>query len=157
MNRSKRTAKFKTEVVLELLRGTAIEELCRKYALSVSEVNSWRDMFITNGCDGFKRKPDQSKLSRAERKIGQLEMEFLGLRMSYAFVRSPQCNGCIERFNRTIEEEVLSVNTFETIQEAEKAIASFIESYNNTWIVHRLNLQSPIAFRKKYEKRVILV
>ena len=83
------------------------------------------------------------------------EMDFLGLRMSYAFVRSPQCNGCIERFNRTIEEEVLSVNTFETIQEAEKAIVSFIESYNNTWIVHRLNLQSPIAFRKEYEKRVL--
>ena len=97
MNRSKRTAKFKTEVVLELLRGIAIEELCRKYALSVSEVNSWRDMFITNGCDGFKRKPDQSKLSRAERKIGQLEMELELIKKKNIIVRGlnrPSLRNC---------------------------------------------------------------
>ena len=32
------------------------------------------------------------------------EMEFLGLDMSKSFVRSPESNGCIERFNRTLEE-----------------------------------------------------
>jgi hypothetical protein len=31
------------------------------------------------------------------------EMSYLGLNMSKAFVRSPQCNGCIERFHRTLE------------------------------------------------------
>ena len=41
----------------------------------MAEINTWRDEFIQNGTDGFKRKPEDSKLSRAERKIGQLELE----------------------------------------------------------------------------------
>ena len=34
-----------------------------------------RDQFIESGIEGFKRKPDDSKLSAAECKIGQLQME----------------------------------------------------------------------------------
>ncbi|MBR4271111.1 MAG: hypothetical protein IKQ31_05525 [Clostridia bacterium] len=52
-----------------------MEELSRKYAVTMAEINTWRDEFIQNGTDGFKRKPEDSKLSRAERKIGQLEQE----------------------------------------------------------------------------------
>lgn len=79
------------------------------------------------------------------------EMDFLGIEMSHAFVRSPECNGCVERFNRTIEEEVFGINTFMTLEEAEMAIAKFIDDYNHGWILHRLNLQSPVEYRSKYE------
>jgi hypothetical protein len=34
-----------------------------------------RDEFVENGTQGFKKKPDDSKLAHAERRIGQLEME----------------------------------------------------------------------------------
>lgn len=81
------------------------------------------------------------------------EMDFLGVEMSHAFVRSPECNGCVERFNRTIEEEVFSVNTFMTLEEAETAVAKFVDDYNHGWILHRLNLQSPIEYRSHYESR----
>jgi len=37
----------------------------------------------------------------------QTELKYLGLMHSPAFVRSPECNGIIERFNRTLEEQVL--------------------------------------------------
>ena len=56
-------------------RGHILEELSRKYAVTMAEINTWRDEFIQNGTDGFKRKTEDSKLSRAERKIGQLEQE----------------------------------------------------------------------------------
>ena len=79
------------------------------------------------------------------------EMDFLGLEMSYSFVRSPECNGCIERFNRTVEEEVFSVNTFMTLADAETAMEKFIDNYNRNWLIHRLDLQSPIEYRSKYE------
>lgn len=79
------------------------------------------------------------------------EMDFLGVEMSHAFVRSPECNGCVERFNRTIEEEVFSVNTFVTLEEAETAVAKFVDDYNHGWILHRLDLQSPIEYRSNYE------
>lgn len=79
------------------------------------------------------------------------EMDFLGLEMSYSFVRSPECNGCIERFNRTIEEEVFSINTFHSLSEAEGAISQFMEQYNSKWMLHRLGLKSPIEYREAYE------
>lgn len=31
----------------------------------------WRNQFIESGTDGFKHKPDDSKLNAADRKIGQ--------------------------------------------------------------------------------------
>jgi hypothetical protein len=41
----------------------------------MAELSEWRDAFIANGMDGFKKKPEEAKLARAERRIGQLEME----------------------------------------------------------------------------------
>ena len=75
MKQQRQTSKFKAQVVLELLKGETLEELSRKYAVTAAEINAWRDEFIQNGTDGFKRKLEDSKLSRAERKIGQLELE----------------------------------------------------------------------------------
>lgn len=75
----------------------------------------------------------------------------VGQEMSHSFVRFPECNGCIERFNRTVEEEVFSVNTFMTLADAEAAMAKFIDNYNRNWLIHRLDLQSPIEYRFKYE------
>lgn len=75
MEKQRKTSKFKAQVVLELLKGGSLEELSRKYAVTMAEINAWRDEFIQNGTDGFKRRLEEAKLSRAERKIGQLEME----------------------------------------------------------------------------------
>lgn len=73
--KQRKSAKFKTEVVMELLKGSTAEELSRKYSLTIAEISQWRDEFIDNGMQGFKRNPEESKLARAERRIGQLEME----------------------------------------------------------------------------------
>ena len=76
MEKQKRkSANFKTNVVMELLRGETIEALSRKHGLTMAEISEWRDAFIANGMDGFKKKPEEAKLARAERRIGQLEME----------------------------------------------------------------------------------
>lgn len=73
--KQRKSAKFKTEVVMELLKGSTAEDLSRKYSLTIAEISQWRDEFIDNGMQGFKRNPEESKLARAERRIGQLEME----------------------------------------------------------------------------------
>ena len=76
MKKQKRkSASFKTSVVMELLRGESIEGISRKHGLTMAEISEWRDAFIANGMDGFKKKPEEAKLARAERRIGQLEME----------------------------------------------------------------------------------
>lgn len=78
------------------------------------------------------------------------EMKFLGLEMSKSFVRSPECNGIIERFHRTLEEQVFQIKSFSSFQEAHDTIEQFIKDYNKDWILHRLNYCSPIEYREKY-------
>lgn len=75
MEQKRRSAKLKTEVVLSLLRGESAEELSRKHGVTMADIAQWRDEFIANGTQGFKKNPEESKLARAERRIGQLEME----------------------------------------------------------------------------------
>ena len=69
------TSKRKTEIVLQLLRGEDMEMLSRKYEVTMSDIGQWRDIFLSNGENGFKRSPENSKLHKAERLIGQLQME----------------------------------------------------------------------------------
>jgi hypothetical protein len=46
------------------------------------------------------------------------KMAYLELEMLKAFVRSSECNGCIERFNRTIKEEVFDIQQFYSLEQA---------------------------------------
>lgn len=83
------------------------------------------------------------------------EMKFLGLEQSPAFVRSPECNGVIERFNRTLQEQVFDIHNFETIEEARVVIGKFIEKYNHFWLIERLGYRSPIEFREQRQKNLL--
>lgn len=82
------------------------------------------------------------------------EMKFLGLELSKSFVRSPQCNGVIERFHRTLNEQVFDINLFNSLEEAEKAVNIFVKDYNQEWMLHRFNCGSPVEAREKYYKSI---
>ena len=69
-------------------------------------------------------------------------------------VRQPECNGCIERFNRTLEEEVFSLNHFKTLDEANEAIRKFVDNYNRQWLIYRLGYKSLLEYREEYERKV---
>ena len=60
----------------------------------------------------------------------QKELAFLGIDSSPAFVRSPEGNGCAERFIRTLKENLLWVGTFKTIEELREALLAFRETCN---------------------------
>lgn len=70
-------------------------------------------------------------------------MKHLGIEASCTWARSPESNGIIERFHRTIEEQVFRMHDFETIEEAEKVISEFIDRYNREWMLERLGYLSP--------------
>lgn len=80
------------------------------------------------------------------------EMSFMGLNMSKSFVRSPESNGCIERFNRTLEEEVFSLCYFKTLDEAREAISRFVDNYNQRWLLQRLGYKSPLEYMTEYQE-----
>lgn len=73
----------------------------------------------------------------------QDELKFLGFKPSPAFVRSPECNGCIERFFRTLKENLLWVRDFEDIEDLNQALQEFKERYNREWLIVRHNCKTP--------------
>ena len=56
-------------------------------------------------------------------------------------------NGCVERFIRTLKENLLWVRRFDTIEELLFALHRFKETYNHAWIVERHGYQTPAAIR----------
>lgn len=78
----------------------------------------------------------------------QNELEFLGIQSSPAFVRAPEGNGCAERFIRILKENLLWVQTFDTIEQLRRALLVFREIYNATWLIERHGFIAPAAFRQ---------
>ena len=52
----------------------------------------------------------------------QGELRFLGVRSSPSFVAAPEGNGCAERSIRTLKEQLLGVESFETVEELRLAL-----------------------------------
>lgn len=85
----------------------------------------------------------------------QAELKYLGLLHSPAFVRSPECNGIIERFHRTLQEQVFDVHCFESIDDARQVIAKFIDDYNRSWLLERLGYRSPLEFKEEHQSKLL--
>jgi putative transposase len=83
----------------------------------------------------------------------QAEIAFLGMTSSPAFVRQPEGNGCIERFFRTLKEQLLWVRHFSTIEELRQALLAFKETYNREWLIARLGYRSPAQARQAFAVR----
>jgi transposase InsO family protein len=81
----------------------------------------------------------------------QNEIKFLGMEPSPAFVRQPEGNGCIERFFRTLKEQLLWVRRFRDLAELQQALAEFRDRYNRHWILERLNYRTPAQARQDFQ------
>ena len=60
----------------------------------------------------------------------QTDLQFLGLASSPSYVREPECNRVSERFIRTLKEQLLLLERFETVAELRDALESFRRRYN---------------------------
>jgi putative transposase len=84
----------------------------------------------------------------------QNEIRFLGIEPSPAFVRQPEGNGCIERFFRTLKEQLLWVRRFRDLEELRAALSEFRDRYNQHWIIHRLGYRTPAQARREFTVEV---
>ena len=66
-------------------------------------------------------------------------------------MRQPEGNGCIERFFRTLKEQVLWVRRFRDLEELRAALIEFRDRYNNNWILERLNYRTPAQARRDFQ------
>jgi transposase InsO family protein len=83
----------------------------------------------------------------------QAELRFLGIASSPAFVRQPEGNGCIERFFRTLKEQLLWIRPFRDVEELRQGLLAFKETYNQEWLIERLGFRSPTQVRKAFAVR----
>jgi hypothetical protein len=75
VKQKRKSAKMKTEMVLELLRGKPIEEVSRENQVTVADLSEWRTTFLKGGEAAFKKHPDDSRFAEYERALGRLQME----------------------------------------------------------------------------------
>lgn len=86
----------------------------------------------------------------------QQELRFLGIRSTPAFVAEPECNGVAERFIRTLKEQLLWVQTFDTIEELRLELLAFKQRYNNQWLVQKHGHITPAQARKNLSQQAAL-
>jgi putative transposase len=105
--------------------------------------------FSAGAADGLKLRHDHGSVYMSD--DFQTEVKFLGIEPSPAFVRQPEGNGCIERFFRTLKEQLLWVRRFRDLEELRAALIEFRERYNHHWIVERLNYRTPAQARRDFQ------
>lgn len=99
--------------------------------------------------EGCGRRPDRSH-DNGSQYIShdfQSEIAWLGAKSSPSFVRTPEGNGCAERFIRTLKEKLLWVRTFDTVEGLQAALQKFKYDYNEQWLIQRYGHRSPNQFR----------
>ena len=85
----------------------------------------------------------------------QSELQFLGITSSPAYVREPQGNGCAERFVRTLKENLLWLQSFETVEELREALIDFRKNYNENWIIERHGYKTPSQVREEQSQSTL--
>jgi transposase-like protein len=68
----------KTEAVLRLFRGEALDALSRELGVTAATLAQWRDQFLAAGQAGVRSRPADARddeLARLRAKIGELTME----------------------------------------------------------------------------------
>jgi putative transposase len=109
---------------------------------------------VKNGCgslcagsaQGIRLRPDHGSVFTAE--AYRNEAKYLGFSFSYSLVGEPETNGVEERFHRTMKEQCIHGRIFKNIEELREAIRSFVEDYNEEWLLQKLGYRSPREARR---------
>jgi len=72
MQKTKYTAKFKFDRVIESLKKDSVSEVARQYGFGVNLLSKWRSDFLKGGHTFFEDKPNQDVV-RLQKRVNQLE------------------------------------------------------------------------------------
>jgi transposase InsO family protein len=73
----------------------------------------------------------------------------LGIESSPSFVRQPEGNGCVERFIRTLKEQLLWLRRFGSVAELDTSLREFRDRLNQHWIIGRIGYRTPAQHRRE--------
>lgn len=99
---------------------------------------------------GLKLRPDHG--SQFCSKAYRNQLKHWGITPSFSLVREPETNGVVERFHRTLKEQVIYGRAFYNVKEVENAVREFIRTYNQEWLLEKLGYLSPLEARHEFEK-----
>jgi putative transposase len=80
----------------------------------------------------------------------QDEVSFLGLESSPSFIRQPEGNGVVERFFKTLKEQLLWIQSFDSTAVLREAVESFVKTYNSCWMVAKHGYRTPSQVRARF-------
>ena len=86
----------------------------------------------------------------------QGQSRFHGFTPSFAFVGEPETNGVVERFNRTLKEQIIHGHTYRNRAELAAAVSAFVTTYNREWRLEKLRYKSPLEARRDYQPATLL-
>lgn len=58
------------------------------------------------------------------------QIKFWGIASSFAFVAQPETNSVVERFNKTLKEQLIHGRHYRNVEELRAAVGAFVETYN---------------------------
>lgn len=73
-------------------------------------------------------------------------MKALGIKLEFIFVNTPEQNGHIESFQKTLKREYIRTSDFENYQEAELAVSDTFSDYNEKRPHSSLDYKTPFEF-----------
>ena len=82
----------------------------------------------------------------------QKQIRLWGIAPSFTFVAEPETNGVIERFFRTLKEQVVHGRTDQTIDGVRDAVRAFAARYNADWLIAKNGYLSPAAARPAWNQ-----
>jgi putative transposase len=83
------------------------------------------------------------------------QIRFWGMTPSYAFVGEPETNGVIERFFRTLKEQIVHGRIYQTVEDVRNAVRNFVARYNAEWLIEKNGLRSPNETRAAWYQTAI--
>jgi putative transposase len=127
------------------------------YAFDTSAVKESAIMSVINALAAHPR-VDQSKLtlrcdngSQYKSKAFRESMRDLGIKLEFIYYNTPEQNGHIESFHKTLKKEYLWSQDFRNYQEAEIAIAQAFKDYNENRPHSSLGYKTPYEFLSYWE------
>ena len=91
---------------------------------------------------------DNGKVFTSKRFVGRCRQ--YGLSQEFITPYTPQQNGMIERFFRSLKEECIWLHNFQGVQQAQETIEKWVQFYNQLRPHQALNYLSPDEFRAQF-------
>jgi transposase InsO family protein len=86
----------------------------------------------------------------------QSTARFHGFTPSFALLGEPETNGVVERFHRTLKEQIIHGRSYKNLAQLRAAVATFVPIYNHHWRLEKLRYQSPVEARIAFQSTMPL-